>query len=567
MTLGDCWLSWETLCQAYFLPNRKNPVAPEELVKLHEFVFYIADALQHLRSQVAPNITWGTICLNVIRPIITILTTTDVEVYCYCLDALGDIRRNEKTESNTKRYAKKLVPFVTPFKDGRYLHEDKPTPVPFPDMFFRHRVPIYLELIKYFVSDVVRASIPEGKCIIFSGAIELLPGEDYENWRRVPPLRITRRGVYPVKEIDCDAVAEGDLQVFQMAIWAINHYPKKGKIMIFSQDGDIPVYSMLMLRVFLKLDQNIQIYCKTVRAARDDDDGDGNDKTPASRKSAASSSSSSTTAVKERRKSDFQDRYIDICGMLQYMSMEAERLNNTLEASPSFVGNRKQYKIVDAAAEWTAAIIISSSAHDYVDPQDFRYYVLGKLAMRAYAYWRHYFTPLVRVTRRRREGEEFLDTNTPHHHVYYVHVENVSRYVDFCYYEKVFEDAKKKGAESTVDSHDFASNDKLQPYDPELMTKAKAMRKNKEALALKKLHAKLLAKGETRMPTQRERLVSGCARLAWVLHYGGAGAVQESTMADGLKKDPTTGLSIHGFKENGFDWIVSDVNSEWRKCG
>lgn len=604
-------------------PSKTNPRTPEDLKRMRGFVAYVADALQHLRSQVrpknAPQPTWNEICLNVVRPIVELLSTTDIEVYCYCLDALGDIRRVEKRETDNKRYGSKPKPVVTPYHDGSYTCSDKSLAIPMNEFFKdkRARIALYLDLIEFFKSDEVRASIPDGKSIVFSGAIELVPSDNaesrYDSWQRVAPLCITRKGVSVIEEIDCDAVCEGDLQVFQMAIWLMRFYPRKGNIMIYSKDGDIPMYAILMLRVFLKINRSIKIYCKTERAATLDTTSqkrkaEDEDESTSKRGSAAASSSSST-----RRKSEFQVRYINICSMVQRMSEEASDLNQKLplhtvvKSQPK--DKRNQMKVVAAGAEWVAATLISSSSHDYLDPQDYRYGAVDRFAMRAFPWWRHYFTPLVKVSRRLRTAEDLLPEDTPHHHVYYVNVANVDRYIDFCYYEKVYDTLQKKGEISVID-HDDVPGDELQEFDPDIMKKAKKLRKTNEAISLRKLHERLTkAKKERRLketelegriqtaqseeekkcmkkelsfmkrrhavmdahntpfPTQRERLVAGCARLAWVLHYGGVGGIQESVVVDGTKVDPSTGLSLHGFYSEGFDWRVCGLDSEWRKCG
>lgn len=558
------------------------------------FVAYISDSLQHLRSQVSPKgvqqPTWRQICINVVRPVIEVLTTTDVEVYCYCLDALGDIRRLEKKETDNKRYGTGVRPTVMPFQDGTYFHDDEPLSLPMNEFFkdARARVALYLALLKFFKSNDVRAAIPEGKSIIFSGAIELVPTNDrsanrYDSWKRVGPLRITRQGVSVVEEINCDVVCEGDLQVFQLAIWVLRHYPRKGNIMIYSRDGDIPMYALLVLRVFLKINREIKIFCKTERAATLDATArkrkaQENAIASSSKRGSAASASSSSSG---RRRSKFQDRYIDICAMVQRMSEEASQLNQQIadryEIKKLPKKEReavlKSRRVVAASEEWVAATLISSSKHDYMDPQDFRYGAVDRFAMRAFPWWRHYFTPLVKISRRLRPDEDLLPKGTPHHHVYYVNVKNVDRYIDFCYYEKVFDTFQKKGEYSLID-HDDNPGDGLQQYDETIMKKAKELRIRNEKTALRKLHERIKISNKSlpehlrrALPTQRERLVSGCARLAWVLHYGGVGAVQESVVVDGTKVDPETNLSIHGFSSIGFDWQVCRLDSEWRKCG
>lgn len=589
MTLGKCWTTWELMFAGCFYPNRAQPYIPENLKKMVGFIAFITDALQHLRSQMAPKfappLTWHTIRMNVVKPIIEVLNSTDIEVYCYCLDALGDVRRKEKRETDYKRYdTKKEKPVVIPFENGKYTDPDRPLPLPMNEFFtdMKARVALYADLLEFFKSDEVRASIPEGKCIVFSGAVEVIE-EDYDNWRRVSPLRITRQGVHSIDELDPDAVCEGDLQVFQLALWVVRTYPKKGDIMIYSKDGDVPMYALLMMRVFVRVAPGIRIYCKTERAAVSDTrkrSADEELESSSSKKQVAASSSSSTP--KPRRRPDFQDRYIDICTMLQRMSEEADRFNKRLSnyiSQQKGLNKRektaliKESKIFAAAEEWVAATIFSSSSHDYLDTQDFRYGAVDTFAMRAYPWWRHYFTPLVKISRRNRPDEQYLPLSTPNHHVYYVNIANVDRYIDFCYYEKVFDTLQKKGDITSAD-HDADPGEILHEFDLEIMEKAQKLRKTNEKTALTKLHKRLKERHEAsksstplRLPTQRERLVAGCARLAWVLHYGGVGGIQESSVVDGLKVDQVSGLSIHGFGERGFEWIVAYRDDEWRKCG
>jgi hypothetical protein len=195
-------------------------------------------------------------CLSFIQslllPVFKTLHNTPVDTYVICLDPYG-MRRPEKlgTFLQRQRPAKDGVPeyLTMPPGQSRFFEDNAEMPGTLELIFNtpQAKAELYEYLTLSLQSQFFRKDIPEGKVIIFSGALTIDRGEDSsfskDRVNLLPPLRVTSEGHTFIGTIDSNHISEGDVDVWR---W-VDEFKTKA-FRVISNDCDVLLIGLLQMR-------------------------------------------------------------------------------------------------------------------------------------------------------------------------------------------------------------------------------------------------------------------------------------------------------------------------------
>ncbi|MFY7867955.1 MAG: hypothetical protein ACOVQN_00535 [Exiguobacterium sp.] len=203
---------------------------------------------------------------RVFAEVFKVLEDTSVTTYVICIDPYG-MRPIEKTATAIKR-SKRARPedapeqLEMPYGQPFYFVDQAPMPGSINLIFEtpRAKMEFYEYITAYFKAEKTRERIPEGKCIILSGGLEITDWAQ-RTYRNLPPVVFSHSSYIIREDWAAPHIREGDIDVLR---W-VYHFSSMN-FHVCSYDADVVLICMLQMRRILKKNKDRKGWVVTRRS-------------------------------------------------------------------------------------------------------------------------------------------------------------------------------------------------------------------------------------------------------------------------------------------------------------